>query len=80
MKILVAGSGGREHALCWRLSADPEVSAIVAAPGNPGIAEHAVLAAVDPGDPDAPPTRRSLASIRRTRMRSSRSRYATRSI
>jgi phosphoribosylamine--glycine ligase len=53
MKILVAGSGGREHALCWRLSADPEVSAIVAAPGNPGIAEHAVLAAVDPGDPDA---------------------------
>ena len=53
MKILVAGSGGREHALCWRLSADPEVSAIVAAPGNPGIAEHAVLASVDPGDPDA---------------------------
>jgi phosphoribosylamine--glycine ligase len=53
MRILVAGSGGREHALCWRLSADPEVSAIVAAPGNPGIAEHAVLAAVDPGDPDA---------------------------
>jgi phosphoribosylamine---glycine ligase len=53
MRILVAGSGGREHALCWRLSADPGVSAIVAAPGNPGIAAHAVLATVDPGDPDA---------------------------
>jgi len=53
MRVLVAGSGGREHALCWRLSADPAVSAIVAAPGNPGIAAHATLARVDPGDPDA---------------------------
>src|SRR5690242_14783594 len=53
MRVLVAGSGGREHALCWRLSADPAVSAIVAAPGNPGIAAHATLAPVDPGDPDA---------------------------
>ena len=53
MRILVAGSGGREHALCWRLSADPRVSGIVAAPGNPGIAAHATLAAVDPSDPEA---------------------------
>jgi phosphoribosylamine--glycine ligase len=53
MRILVAGSGGREHALCWRLSADPGVSAIIAAPGNPGIAAHATLADVDPADPDA---------------------------
>jgi phosphoribosylamine---glycine ligase len=53
MRVLVAGSGGREHALCSRLSADPAVSAIVAAPGNPGIAAHATLAPVDPGDPDA---------------------------
>ncbi len=53
MRILVAGSGGREHALCWRLSQDPGVDAIVAAPGNPGIAAYATLAAVDPADPDA---------------------------
>ena len=53
MRILVAGAGGREHALCWRLSRDRDVSAIVAAPGNPGIAAHASLAAIDPGDPDA---------------------------
>lgn len=38
MRILVLGSGAREHALVWRLQQDPEVSAIVAAPGNPGIA------------------------------------------
>jgi phosphoribosylamine--glycine ligase len=53
MRILVAGSGGREHALCWRLSADPCVSGVVAAPGNPGIAADATLAAVDPGNPEA---------------------------
>jgi len=53
MKILVAGSGGREHALCWRLSRDSEATALVAAPGNPGIAAHATLAAIDPADPDA---------------------------
>jgi len=53
MKVLVAGSGGREHALCWRLSRDPGVDAIVAAPGNPGIAVQAALAAVDAADPGA---------------------------
>ncbi|MEX2273880.1 MAG: phosphoribosylamine--glycine ligase [Vicinamibacterales bacterium] len=37
MKILVLGSGAREHALVWRLQQDPEVSSVVAAPGNPGI-------------------------------------------
>ena len=53
MRILVAGSGGREHALCWRLSRDPDAGAIVAAPGNPGIAAQASLAGIDPADPDA---------------------------
>src|SRR5215472_3194096 len=53
MRILVAGSGGREHAFCWRLSRDSGVTALVAAPGNPGIAAHATLAAIDPADPDA---------------------------
>src|SRR5437660_6801912 len=53
MRVLIAGAGGREHALCWRLSRDPCVSGIVAAPGNPGIAAEAALASVDPADPDA---------------------------
>lgn len=38
MKILIIGSGGREHALAWRLAQDPSVRQIFVAPGNPGIA------------------------------------------
>ncbi|MBP2353396.1 phosphoribosylamine--glycine ligase [Kribbella aluminosa] len=38
MKVLVVGSGGREHALAWALAQDAEVAQVVAAPGNPGIA------------------------------------------
>ena len=38
MKILVIGSGGREHALCWKLAQSPKTSALYAAPGNPGVA------------------------------------------
>jgi phosphoribosylamine--glycine ligase len=41
MKILVVGSGGREHALCWKLAQSPKMSALYAAPGNPGIAQVA---------------------------------------
>ena len=41
MKILVLGSGGREHALCWRLAQDQEKHDLYAAPGNAGIAEVA---------------------------------------
>lgn len=40
-KILVIGSGGREHALVWKLAQSPEVDKIFAAPGNPGIARLA---------------------------------------
>ena len=41
MKILVIGSGGREHALCWKLKQSPKTTALYAAPGNPGIAQVA---------------------------------------
>jgi len=41
MKILVIGSGGREHALCWRLAQSPSAEKIWCAPGNPGIASVA---------------------------------------
>jgi phosphoribosylamine--glycine ligase len=41
MKILVIGSGGREHALCWKLAQSPRTSGLYAAPGNPGMAQIA---------------------------------------
>ncbi len=41
MKVLVVGSGGREHALAWKLRASPEVSEVLVAPGNPGMADVA---------------------------------------
>lgn len=41
MKVLVIGSGGREHALAWRLQRSPSVSQVFAAPGNPGTAQVA---------------------------------------
>lgn len=53
MNLLVIGSGGREHALCWALSASPLVNKLVCAPGNAGIAEVAKLAPVNPLDLNA---------------------------
>lgn len=41
MNVLVIGSGGREHALCWTLSRSPSVDKVYCAPGNPGMRECA---------------------------------------
>jgi phosphoribosylamine---glycine ligase len=43
MNVLVVGSGGREHALIWKLAQSPEVTGLYAAPGNAGIAKQARL-------------------------------------
>ena len=52
MRVLVLGGGGREHALAWRLHRDPEVTALVLAPGNPGMAELGPCVPLDLGRPD----------------------------
>lgn len=44
------GSGGREHALAWKLAQSPTLDTLFAAPGNPGIAEHATIAELDVTD------------------------------
>ncbi len=50
MKVLVVGSGGREHALCWKLGQSSLVKEIIAAPGNGGTALEATNAAVSDTD------------------------------
>jgi phosphoribosylamine--glycine ligase len=51
MRILVAGSGGREHALVWKIARSPLVDRVFAAPGNPGMERDATrLADVEAGD------------------------------
>jgi phosphoribosylamine--glycine ligase len=52
-RILVLGSGGREHALAWRLARDPEAPEIVVAPGNDGMAQRFRCVPVDANDPAA---------------------------
>ena len=53
MKILVVGSGGREHALCWAIAASPLCDTLYCAPGNGGISREAVCVPIDPLDIDA---------------------------
>lgn len=53
MRALVVGGGGREHALLWGLRRSPSAPEVFAAPGNAGIAQHALCFPVDPLDPAA---------------------------
>jgi phosphoribosylamine--glycine ligase len=50
MNILLLGSGGREHALAWKLAQSPLCGTLYAAPGNPGVAQHAACVALDATD------------------------------
>jgi phosphoribosylamine---glycine ligase len=53
MNILLIGSGGREHALAWKLAQSPLCDTLFAAPGNPGIAEEAELVELTIADHNA---------------------------
>ncbi|HEU4383721.1 MAG TPA: phosphoribosylamine--glycine ligase [Anaeromyxobacteraceae bacterium] len=50
MRVLVVGSGGREHALAWKIAQSPLLRELWCAPGNPGILRLARAAPVEPGD------------------------------
>jgi phosphoribosylamine--glycine ligase len=52
MNILLVGSGGREHALAWKIAQSPLVTRLVAAPGNPGMAALCETRSVGPTDVD----------------------------
>jgi phosphoribosylamine--glycine ligase len=53
MRVLVVGSGGREHALCWSLAASPMLRKLWCAPGNPGIAAVAEIVPIGVDQTDA---------------------------
>ena len=53
MRILVIGSGGREHAICWKFSQSSHTKALYCAPGNAGIADLATCLPVNVNDPQA---------------------------
>ena len=50
MNILLVGSGGREHALAWKIAASPRLTRLVMAPGNPGMAALGELKPIKPTD------------------------------
>jgi len=53
VKVLVVGAGGREHTLSWKLAQSPRVTELLAAPGNPGIAQHARCLPIKDNEIDA---------------------------
>ena len=53
MIVLLLGSGGREHALAWKLAQSERLTKLFAAPGNPGIAEYAECVDLDPAHPES---------------------------
>ncbi|MCI0574167.1 MAG: phosphoribosylamine--glycine ligase [Myxococcaceae bacterium] len=53
MRVLVLGSGGREHALAWKVAQSPLLTKLWCAPGNPGTASLAENVALSPEDPEA---------------------------
>ncbi|MGA9521711.1 MAG: phosphoribosylamine--glycine ligase N-terminal domain-containing protein, partial [Myxococcaceae bacterium] len=53
MKVLVLGSGGREHALCWKISLSPRLTKLWCAPGSPGTGQVAENVALDAESPAA---------------------------
>jgi len=50
MKVLVVGGGGREHAICWKISKSSKVNKVYCAPGNPGIKNVAECIDISPTD------------------------------
>lgn len=50
MRVLLIGSGGREHALAWKIAASPLLTKLYAAPGNPGVGQEAELVTLDIAD------------------------------
>lgn len=53
MKVLVVGGGGREHAICWKLSQSPKVTELYCAPGNGGISQVATCVPIKATDVDS---------------------------
>ncbi|HEV2951944.1 MAG TPA: phosphoribosylamine--glycine ligase N-terminal domain-containing protein, partial [Actinomycetota bacterium] len=53
MNVLIVGSGGREHALAWRIAQSPALGDLHAAPGNPGIAGLGTCHPLRPDDSEA---------------------------